>query len=175
MKRLFCMALVLLAFLLPGLIAVAPAAAQTACPSGVSPGDARCGPGGGNGLWVAPPVRQPAWRYKNRFGAYALGVSSEGRVLGTATGRKTRAGAENAAIDHCRAQGGSECRMIFWFKNTCSGLAYPVDAGPFTYFEAVGSSEKDAVDKAIDACTGATGVPCITLTGQCAGTEWHFS
>ncbi|MBT2245822.1 DUF4189 domain-containing protein [Sphingobium sp. BHU LFT2] len=174
MKRLVPALLLLQPFSPVAILAAAPAAAQTACPGGVSPGDPRCGPGGGNGLWTAPPEYQPRWRYKNRFGAYAFGFTKEGRVLGIATGRKTRGGAEKAAIEHCQAQGGSDCQMIVWFGNNCSALAYPVDKGAYTYFDSDGGSERDAATKAVRACASKSGVPCVPLAAFCAGTEWVF-
>ena len=133
-----------------------PSYAQTACPQGVGPGDPRCGPGGGVGGGWDLPAGKVYTRWKTTWGALAEDTAA-GKV-GTSTGHFSRGDARREAVGKCKAIGGSECKLIFTYKNSCAAVADPVDAvnSPMSVVQAAPTIE-DASRRALEICSSKNG------------------
>lgn len=95
---------------------------QTACPHGVTPGSSQCLPSGAGAASVPPPPRA---RWIQTWGAMAEDARSS--KVGTASGEMSRRAAERAAVKKCESMGGTGCRPVFAYRNTCAVIAEPVD------------------------------------------------
>ncbi|MCD9031558.1 DUF4189 domain-containing protein [Luteimonas sp. Y-2-2-4F] len=155
-------------FLLPSLFASSfSAIAQTACPQGVAPGSPSCGPGGGNGLWSAPPPeRGPEARWRKTWGAIAYDANAS--YVGVSSGESSRRAAARAALAHCRSKGGGDCRPVAHYENQCAAVGEPVaSSGGMISFE-IGLSVEEASEKALQSCSGANnGGACKIFYSNC--------
>lgn len=109
-------------FVVLGVFSVGGAVAQTACPQGVTPGSSQCLPTG-TGATSAPPP--PRARWIQTWGAMAEDNLSS--TVGTSTGESSRGAARRAAVRKCESMGGSGCKAVFSYKNTCAVIAEPVE------------------------------------------------
>ncbi len=138
------------------------AAAQTACPGGVSAGSAQCGPSGGGFYMPPPPPRQPHW--KLTWGAIAL--SSEAH-MGTSVGQSSKRKAVREAIGICSSQGGKDCRVTAAYKNQCAVVAWPTVPGGDAITTGAGSIEI-ATDIALQECSESQGGgSCTIVYSEC--------
>lgn len=161
------------ALVLLGLLAIPvslPALAQTECPQGVSPGDPRCGPGGGNGIWTAPPEHTPEARWRKTWGAIA-NDSSVG-IVGMATGQRSRRAATRSAISHCRSKGGRDCEVALYYENQCAAIGVRAeDTGePMMVSFQAGLTVEEASARALQECTQTNGgQACRIFYSDCTG------
>lgn len=107
------------------LVSSTPVMAQTACPQGVGPGSAQCGPSGG-GMSPAPS-RQPSARWKLTWGAFSTDADSN--VVGTSTGQSSKRAARRAAVERCKQMGGTNCRPEFEYEHQCAVAVEPIEVG----------------------------------------------
>ena len=126
--------------------------AQTACPQGVGPGDPRCGPGGGGGGGWDLPAGKVYTRWKATWGALAADAIT-GNV-GTSTGQFSRRHATREAVAKCKSMGGSECKFIFTYKNSCAAVAEVVEVlkSPIVAYQ-TGATIEEASKVALEVCS----------------------
>ncbi len=102
------------ALLLAASLVVPALHAQTACPSGVAPGSARCGPSS-DGSEVAPP--RPTGYWVKTWGALVSSNTAAGAW--TSKGKASEAQAVQDALGRCKAQGVSDCNVDGTYFNQC--------------------------------------------------------
>ncbi|WP_434032051.1 DUF4189 domain-containing protein [[Pseudomonas] boreopolis] len=99
-------------------IAPEPASAQLVCGPGTTPSPA--GPGGQvpcipisdySGSGSSGPT------YATRWGAFAI---SDENKIGLAGGMPSKGKAKKAAIEHCIAKGGTNCKLLVAYYNQCA-------------------------------------------------------
>ena len=163
-------------YLLPALLMLMIALnvdAQTACPSGVAPGSAQCGP---SNSYAEPPPSTPLGEWINRFGAMATDIDGAGNI-GVAERKFSREEAENEAIAQCRSLGSRQCRVMFYYANQCASLAEPYrgdkPAGGLTS-PGVGpdtaASSKNALARCSDKNQGAS---CKVVYSSCSKPDFR--
>lgn len=125
--------------------------AQTACPSGVTPGSAQCGPSpvyhgiSGSTNSVYRPTPQPIIKYADRWGAIA--TDGPKGILGTAVGMKNKRAAEKKALSDCVSKGG-DCKIKLAFFNQCASL---VSGNEWFYVQSA-PTEQEAKNNGIERC-----------------------
>lgn len=114
MKKLTLMAAMALS---ASFFVLAPASAQS-CPAGTTPS-----PGGPGGPQPCIPISDYSSSgssgptYATRWGAFA--VSDENKI-GMAGGMTNKGKAQKAAIAHCAAKGGTNCKVLVAYYNQCA-------------------------------------------------------
>ena len=94
------------------------------------------------------------------FGSLAARVS--GLEVGVSVGQTTQAAADALALNKC----GSNCEVKVNFGNgQCVGSAYSTGKGVMAW--GVGSTQKEADDKAMLSCVNAGGTFCSNYRGGC--------
>ncbi len=161
---------VLLLLIMPG------AQAQTACPTGVAPGSAQCGPsptyhGIGNasaGTYQppAPVVMQQKWA--DRWGTIAYDELNP--IIGTATGMKNRRIAEKTALSQCRSKGGKKCKVATAYYNQCAVL-FAIRGGGLTW--ATGKDVKSAQSYGMEGCRKDNS-QCEAIYENCSMSESYW-
>lgn len=137
--------------LLCGLGFGSTAYSQTACPQGVGPGSAQCGPG--PGAMSAPPApAPPRARWILTWGALAQGEDAEGGIVGTSTGQRSRRAAKRAAVARCEQMGGMGCKSIIEYKHQCVAAAEPIERGLDTPFFFRAPTVEAAESNALSGC-----------------------
>jgi hypothetical protein len=137
--------------------------AQTACPQGVSPGDPRCGPGGGGWL-PPPPSSEPSMHWKKTWGAIAMSSGGTGEV-GTSVGKTSKREATREAVSKCEALGGRECKLALAYKNQCAVVAWPSVTGVSVAAVSAASIE-EASNLALSDCNTSGGA-CKIVYSDC--------
>ncbi|WP_430542473.1 DUF4189 domain-containing protein [Xanthomonas sacchari] len=139
-----CMGLLMRSFVLfsVGIFLPLTLSAQTRCPVGAQAGSAQCLPdeessssARATGEWI------------KTWGGIASAPNGEG---GVSSAQLSRADAENAALQNCRATGASQCKVNFVYYNQCVALAYPV--GSAGGFFRTGKTIDEAVKLAVVDC-----------------------
>lgn len=121
--------------------------AQTACPGGVPPGDARCGPSpGAHGIGGGAPPPRPRMHYwAPRWGAIAFDGAED--AYGAVDGLRTERKARKKALAKCRAMGGKNCDVASYYDQ-CGALV----VGDGRYVRKAGPTDLDAVGAALARC-----------------------
>ena len=117
MKKLSIFAAAAVAFSAAYLVSV-PASAQSVCGPGTTPSPA--GPGG-----PVPCIpisdysggNSSGPTYATRWGAFA---TSDENKIGMAGGMPSKGKAKKAAIEHCVAKGGTNCKLLVAYYNQCA-------------------------------------------------------
>lgn len=131
-----------LSFLTASLLACCGAAAQTACPSGVAPGSALCGPSS-DGEAAAPP--RPTGEWIKTWGAIATSPSGNG---GVSSRQLSEEAARKKALENCRSAGTRDCKVEFVYQNQCVALVHPVQAMGAAFTTAATAEEAVRLGKA---------------------------
>jgi len=148
-----------------GLAWGAGAQAQTACPSGVGPGSAQCGPDSGTSRGDSAPPRPTGYWIKT-WGAIAQ--SNVNGEVGTTVGRFSEEDARKDALRMCAKEGAPECKVQLVYHNQCAAIA----AGSTgTTFQA-SQSEERATRLAKESCEK-DGDQCKVLYSECTNAVFH--
>lgn len=125
--------------------------AENGCPAGYEPwkipiesmSDCMAIPDYGQPAEGASAV--PAWA--SRWGAIAIGSTTSGGGVGTATGKKSRRKAESIAIKTCRdTGGGSECE-VFSYHDQCAVIAWGTDSYTIQSAQSIDLASRIALKK----------------------------
>ncbi len=163
---------ILFSCLLFGLLLCATSHAQTACPPGMEAyGAGVCGYSRSDEpapqqatpqLPEAPPAR-----WASRWGAIA--TDEPHGILGAVTGLSSKEEAQKAAMEACRAKGGSPCKFEIAYDNECAAMIVS-DKG---YNTPAAATVEKAVQLGMQTCksSGDTELPCVLLRIQPAPTN----
>ena len=102
-----------------------------------------CGP--------TPPAAAPSTHYA------AIYYDETTGAIGTSWGYSSKAEANQAALQYCRANGGRNCQWAASGQNRCLALAIGTNGA---WAPALGSYPKTAMDKAVSACSKSGGSDC---------------
>ena len=108
-----------------------------------------------------PPLR-------DAHGAIAFGQTAGGEAVayGFAWNYDAKDEAIHAAMNACRAGGGTNCEEVAWFANGCGALALD----RFGHYGGTGAmSQEQAEARAVRSCEAAGGFGCAVAGSQCAG------
>lgn len=136
------------------------AAAQTACPSGVAPGSARCGPSGDSGAESAP---RPTGEWIKTWGAIATSPSGNG---GVSSQQLSEEAARNKALENCRSAGPGECKVQITYRNQCVSLVHPTQGAGGVFMTGPTIEESVRLGKAKCAALGKG--ECAVKVSECS-------
>ncbi|WP_425599836.1 DUF4189 domain-containing protein [Luteimonas aestuarii] len=68
---------------------------------------------------------QPTARWQLTWGAFAK--DTNGDVVGTSTGQRSKRAARRAAVDRCTQMGGRSCKSVFEYRHQCAVAAEPIE------------------------------------------------
>lgn len=142
-----------------GLVWGTGAQAQTACPSGVGPGSAQCGPDAGTSRGDSAPP-QPTGYWIKTWGAIATSESLG--EAGTTVGKLSESEARQAAIRLCAEGGAKDCKVHLVYRNQCAAFASSKDE---TFFQAA-ESEQVSIDLSLARCEK-SGLKCKVRYSGC--------
>lgn len=131
-------------YLLLVLLASPAVFGQTACPSGVAPGSAQCGPDSGTSRGDSSPP-QPTGKWIKTWGALSANTSGD---IGLASGKLSKSDAAAEAVARCEAFGAGKCVAKHYFYNQCISVARAESGQSATV---TGPWEK-AADLAVEEC-----------------------
>jgi len=135
----------------------------------------QCGngvPSAGNPGCIPPDVyyhqgndSAPSYRevWENRWGAVAQDKET-GRG-GSAKKQRNESEAKKNALINCKARGGSNCEILFVYRNTCAAVAAGATKG--TGFS-TGTTEDEAGEKATARCYKYGDYPCKVVYSDCS-------
>ena len=100
-------------------------------------------------------------------GAIAFGQTAYGDSIayGFAWNYSTKGEAIDAAVNACRAGGGTNCEELAWFQNGCGALAVDRHGGPQGKSA---MSQDQAEARAMKSCEAAGATGCAVVASQCA-------
>jgi len=142
-----------------GLVWGLGAQAQTACPSGVGPGSAQCGPDSGTSRGYSEPPR-PTGYWVKTWGAVAKSPSTG--EAGNALGKHSEGEAREVAIRVCGQGGAKDCEVRLSFHNQCATV---VTSDSETFYQSAVSEER-AISLATKSCKESGG-QCKVLWSAC--------
>lgn len=110
----------------------------------------------------APVVNAPpAVHWVGGWGAIAMDGENRG---GTVEDRDTKSEAESIALDMCRRNGGSNCKVLVTFNNQCAAMVQ--EAGGGTVHGNTGATQERAERRALDGCK--SGTTCHVIYSKCS-------
>jgi transposase len=142
-----------------------PAHAEGGCPPGQYPRQ-------GQGWHTCVPIPgadqgntqavQNAGHWETRWGAVATFEPTG--VLGAVTGLRTKEEAQEAAMNDCRAKGGTSCKLEVAYQNGCAALAGS-DSG---YVVTSDADTSKAESSALATCSKAGNANCHVFYSACS-------
>jgi hypothetical protein len=147
--------------------AIAEAQAQTACPHGVAPGSAQCGPSMGGGS-----IQQPTRQYVESWNWGAFVMDASVSAIGSGFNQPSRQRAIDQATARCQELGGTNCQLVFAFDG-CGAVAEPVDKNVLLIPAMAAEPTRQEVGRsAMEACTRFNpGRTCELIWSKCNGTR----
>lgn len=151
--------------------------AQTACPSGVAPGSAQCGPSSeyhdvesaSRAVTYQPSVPVVIKRkWADRWGTIAYDELNP--IIGTSSGIKSKRAAVNTALSDCRSKGGKNCKVATAYYNQCVTL-FAIRGGGLTW--ATGKDIKAAQNFGMEGCRKDK-VQCDLIYSNCSMSEEYW-
>lgn len=160
------------------LILAFPVDAQTACPGGVGPGSALCGPSpaehsGNRAESIAPvDIYVPSGEWIYTWGAIAVNSIGSGDV-GVSEDELSEQRAKDEAIARCESASKAECRIMLVYNHQCAAYAVASIDGREIVGRVsnagTGESLEVASDVAKKACsTSNAGGECMVIYADCA-------
>ena len=152
------------------------AKAQTACPTGVTPGSALCGPGPAG--YVEPPPPTPSGEWETKWGAVASDTTGTGNI-GVAEKKESKEDALKEALAQCKSLGGGQCKVDMWYANQCAAIASPYQNGSPAKGNPASRSGKDssvAQQAAKSACmkyNSSNVDSCVIIYSGCSQPVFH--
>lgn len=154
------------------------ASAENGCPDGMrpnptptgTPGANQCVPGPSGGGW--PPVDNtpPEPKSYNGYGALAFAQTS---VAVGASDKKdlfgSRRQAERSALKSCKANGGTDCKIVLSFVNECAVAVLGADASgsKIAIYAGTGKEVVDAKNQAEAQCKAQGSPMCKPVYSNC--------
>lgn len=167
--------LILVALFLLGALFLTVGYAEQGCADGFVPNPVPSGTPGQNQCVPMPGQNRggnspsaPEVRWAKRWGAFAL--DSKGGQLGVASGEASKRKAQNAAVDHCRQKGGSNCQVGLAFYNQCGAVAWGEGGGGIVSFGSAATRD-DAEAEATKRCSHKTSGSCEIIKYECSFAE----
>lgn len=175
-KNLTIMAALAVIALCADLIVSDPAKAQMTCGAGTTFNPAHTPT---NGLpvcipindWSSPPPSAPQGRWEKRWGAFAY--DPEMSKVGMAGGMSGRGKAIKAAMAHCQAKGGVDCRLMLAYYNQCAvaGIGLNGNGPSYVMFRSAATLE-EANGIALDDCRKNGSSDCKVVFSDCSYAEF---
>ena len=147
-----------------------PADAQLVCGPGTTPN-----PGGPGGPTPCIPVSDYSGggssgpKYATRWGAFAI---SDENKIGMAGGMAGKGKAKKAAIDHCIAKGGTNCKLLVAYYNQCAVvLAGKEGDGRVATMYSRAATLKEASESGLKYCADGGLSECKVYFSDCSYAE----
>ena len=104
----------------------------------------------------------------------ALAISPSTLTAGAAHGANSQSEAEQTALQNCRRNGATDCKILQWAQNSCVSLAvnYPTKQYGFS---GTTNNRNAAAEEALAQCRATGGKSCVVITAPCAGDDGRWS
>ncbi len=149
-------------------VLLSPLAARAQCGAGIpGAGNPGCMPPTATGspyhqAGDAPVVNAPpAVHWVGGWGAIAMDAENRG---GTVEDRDTKSEAERIALDMCRRNGGSNCKVLATFNSQCAAMVQEAGGGAIN--GNTGATQERAERRALDGCK--SGTTCHVIYSKCS-------
>ena len=103
----------------------------------------------------------------------AVAVSPTKMTAGGSHGQNSQDAAESTALQYCRRNGASDCKVLTWGQNACVSLA--VSFADKAYGFSVADNRDEAAVNAMAQCLGGRGKSCVTVAAPCAADDVRWS
>ncbi len=103
----------------------------------------------------------------------ALAISATKMTAGGSHGQNSQESAVQTALQNCRRNGATDCKVLTWTENRCASLAESYADKSYGY--ALGDSRDEAADNALARCRAVHGKNCVTITAPCAADDVRWS
>lgn len=151
-----------------GLALLAPVAAQAEgdCPSGYyrysTPGHhGDCVP-----IPTLPDSAPSGPRWRKTWGAIAVDGSSG--ATGVTVGSGTEKAARKEALERCRRDGNSQCKVVLAYQHQCAAIALPAGQSKGPPAIVAAENEYKSAELALGDCKAKNGGPCEIAYNECS-------
>ena len=103
----------------------------------------------------------------------AVAISPTTMTAGASHGQSSQSDAEQTALQNCRRNGATDCKVLTWGENYCIGLAESYADKVYAFY--VGSGRDESAAGALAQCQTAHGKNCVTATAPCASDDIRWS
>jgi len=103
----------------------------------------------------------------------AVAISPTTMTAGASHGQDSQSNAEQSAMQTCRRNGATDCKVLTWGENNCIGLAESYVDEAYGYF--LGSSRDESAAGALARCQSGHGKNCVTVMAPCAADDVRWS
>ena len=93
----------------------------------------------------------------------AVAISPTTMTAGASHGQNSQSSAEQTALQTCRRNGATDCKVLTWAENACIGLAESYADKAYGFY--VGSSRDESAAGALARCQSGHGKNCVTVHG----------
>ncbi len=103
----------------------------------------------------------------------AVAISPTTMTAGASHGQNSQSSAEQTALQNCRRNGATDCKVLTWAENACIGLAESYAEKAYGFY--VGNSRDVSAAGALARCRSGNGKNCVTVTAPCAADDIRWS
>jgi hypothetical protein len=103
----------------------------------------------------------------------AVAISPTTMAAGASHGQNSQSGAEQTALQNCRRNGATDCKVLTWGQNYCVGLAESFVDKSYGFY--VGSGRDESAAGALARCQSEKGKNCVTVAAPCASDDVRWS
>lgn len=103
----------------------------------------------------------------------ALAISPTTMTAGASHGQNSQSNAEQTALQNCRRNGATDCKVLTWNENSCVGLAESYSDKAYG-FSTTGDRTAAAANS-LAKCRSEGGKSCILVVAPCAGDDVLWS
>ena len=103
----------------------------------------------------------------------AVAISPATMTAGASHGQNSQDAAEQTALQNCRRNRATDCKVLTWGENYCIGLAESFGDKAYAFY--VGNSRDESAAGALARCQSAHGKNCVTVTAPCASDDIRWS
>lgn len=137
--------------------------AEGGCPAGMIPHSgtdiSACGP-------IPPGYNKPSGHWETRWGSYVL--SEDEGITGWSLNELNADTANESAISNCISKGGTQCKVVITYQNSCIAVAAS-DGGGYAYTD---QTRDMASSKAMNSCERAGEKNCRLFRIECSPAKW---
>jgi hypothetical protein len=103
----------------------------------------------------------------------AVALSPTTMTAGASHGQDSQSSAEQTALQNCRRNGATDCKVLTFGENYCIGLAESYADKSYGFY--VGSGRDESAAGALAHCQSGHGKNCVTVTAPCASDDVRWS
>lgn len=103
----------------------------------------------------------------------AVAISPTAMTVGGSHGQNSQDAAEQTALQNCRRNGATDCRVLAWAQNSCVALAESVADKAYGFYAS--NNRDQSAAGALAQCQSERGKSCVTITAPCGSDDIRWS